>query len=288
MKFILITGLSGAGKSQAANFLEDVGYFTVDNMPAVMIPEFVQLCMEEVPQHEKVALVSDIRGGTNFAALFTALDRMKELGCDYTLLFLEASVPTIIRRYKETRRSHPLAGGGLSLEEAMQKEWELMAPVRARADEIIDSTNFATTAKLRSTLLERLGESTNTGMGVSVMSFGFKYGLPLEGDLIFDVRFLPNPFYIPELRKLSGLDQPVLDYLNRFPETQAFLDKLRDMLAFLLPLYEKEGKTALTIAVGCTGGQHRSVALCHSTALMVRELGFPVTEHHRDISRDRK
>lgn len=288
MKFILITGLSGAGKSQAANFLEDVGYFTVDNMPAVMIPEFVRLCMEETPQHEKVALVSDIRGGTNFAALFTALDWMKEQGCDYTLLFLEASVPTIIRRYKETRRSHPLSGEGLSLEEAMQKEWALLAPVRARADEIIDSTNFATTAMLRSTLLERLGETTNTGMSVSVMSFGFKYGLPLEADLIFDVRFLPNPFYIPELRKLTGLDQPVLDYLNQYPETQTFLDKLEEMLSFLLPLYAKEGKTALTIAVGCTGGQHRSVALCHSATMMVRGMGFPVTEHHRDIARDRK
>ncbi|MCD8126915.1 MAG: RNase adapter RapZ [Clostridiales bacterium] len=288
MRFILITGLSGAGKSRAANFLEDVGYFTVDNMPAVMIPEFVQLCMEETPQHEKVALVSDIRGGTNFAALFTALDWMKERGCDYTLLFLEASVPTIIRRYKETRRSHPLSGEGLSLEEAMQKEWALLAPVRARADEIIDSTNFATTAMLRSTLLERLGENANTGMSVSVMSFGFKYGLPLEADLIFDVRFLPNPFYIPELRKLTGLDQPVLDYLNQYPETQTFLDKLEEMLSFLLPLYAKEGKTALTIAVGCTGGQHRSVALCHGATVMVRGMGFPVTEHHRDIARDRK
>ncbi len=288
MKFILITGLSGAGKSQAANFLEDVGYFTVDNMPGVMIPEFVRLCMEETPQYEKVALVSDIRGGTNFAALFTALDWMKEQGCDYTLIFLEASVPTIIRRYKETRRSHPLSGEGLSLEEAVEKEWALLAPVRARADEIINSTNFATTAKLRSTLLERLGENTDTGMSISVMSFGFKYGLPLEADLIFDVRFLPNPFYIPELRKLTGLDQPVLDYLNQYPETQTFLDKLKEMLSFLLPLYAKEGKTALTIAVGCTGGQHRSVALCHSTTVMVREMGFPVTEHHRDIARDRK
>jgi UPF0042 nucleotide-binding protein len=288
MKLIVITGLSGAGKSQAANFLEDIGYYTVDNIPAVMIPSFAQLCLDEAHLHEKVALVSDIRGGTNFDALFSAIDQVRAVGCDCTLLFLEASVPTIIRRYKETRRLHPLAVNGVSLEEAVRREWELLTPVRDRADEIIDSTNFATTAKLRSTLFERLGENIQTGMSVSTMSFGFKYGIPLEADLIYDVRFLPNPFYIPELRKQTGLDAPVQDYLNQFEETHRFLEKLDDLLAFLLPLYAKEGKTNLTIAVGCTGGQHRSVALCRALTDTIRSLGYPVTEHHRDLARDQK
>lgn len=288
MKFIVITGLSGAGKSQAANFLEDVGYYTVDNIPMKLIPTFAQLCLEEVYPREKVALVSDIRSGTNFEALFSAVEQLKAAGCECKLLFLEATLPTIIRRYKETRRSHPLAGDGCSLEEAVQREWTLLEPLRNRADEIIDSTSFATTAKLRSTLFERLGERVESGMAVSVMSFGFKYGVPLEADLTLDVRFLPNPFYIPELRKLTGLDQPIQDYLNGFPETGAFLTKMQDLLAFLLPLYAKEGKTSLTIAVGCTGGQHRSVALCHALTGTVRALGFAATEHHRDMTRDMK
>lgn len=288
MKFIVITGLSGAGKSQAANFLEDIGYYTVDNIPMALVPTFAQLCLDEIYPHDRVALVSDVRSGTSFDALFSALDRLKEAGCDCKLLFLEASIPTIINRYKETRRSHPLAGEGGSLEEALHREYQLMAPVRERADEIINSTSFATTAKLRSTLFERLGEHAGSGMTVSVLSFGFKYGIPLEADLTFDVRFLPNPFYIPELRKKTGLDRPVQDYLNSFPETHQFLAKLRDLLAFLLPLYAKEGKTSLTIAVGCTGGQHRSVALCHALTQTVRDLGFSVTEHHRDLARDQK
>lgn len=288
MRFIVITGLSGAGKSQAANFLEDIGYYTVDNIPVALIPSFTQLCLEEQPPHEKVALVSDIRSGTNFEGLFTALEQLRAAGCDCKLLFLEATIPTIIRRYKETRRSHPLAVGGCSLEEAVRREWALLSPVRERADEIINSTNFATTAKLRSTLFERLGENAKTGMTVSMMSFGFKYGIPLEADLLYDVRFLPNPFYIPELRRKTGLDSEVQDYLNQFPETARFLEKLNDLLSFLLPLYAKEGKTALTIAIGCTGGQHRSVALCHALTQTIRAIGFPVTEHHRDMARDQK
>lgn len=288
MKFIVITGLSGAGKSQAANFLEDVGYYTVDNIPMQLVPTFAQLCLEEIYPHDKIALVSDIRSGTNFEALFSAVDQLKAAGCACSLLFLEASLPTIIRRYKETRRSHPLAADGCSLEEAVQREWALLEPLRNRADEIIDSTSFATTAKLRSTLFERLGENAGSGMTVSVLSFGYKYGVPLEADLMLDVRFLPNPFYIPELRKKTGLDKPIQDYLNGFPETHTFLNRMRELLAFLLPLYAKEGKTSLTIAVGCTGGQHRSVALSRALAQTVRELGFPVTEHHRDMTRDMK
>lgn len=288
MKFIVITGLSGAGKSQAANFLEDAGYYAVDNIPMKLVPTFVQLCLDEVYPRDKIVLVSDIRSGTNFEAVFDAIDRLKAAGCDCKLLFLEAALPTIIRRYKENRRSHPLAGEGCSLEEAVQREWTLLEPLRRRADEIIDSTNFATTAKLRSTLFERLGEHAGEGMTVSVLSFGYKYGVPLEADLMFDVRFLPNPFYIPELRKLTGLDRPVQDYLNGFEDTHKFLKYMEELLRFLLPLYAKEGKTSLTLAVGCTGGQHRSVALCRALAQTARALGYGVTEHHRDLARDMK
>lgn len=289
MRFIIISGLSGAGKSQAARFLEDAGFYTVDNMPAVLMPPFAQVCRDGGSRYEKVALVSDIRGGADFTDFFAAMDQMKAMGCDVKLLFLEASTEVVIKRYKETRRTHPLCGvTGLSLEEAIEQEAVLLADVRKRADYIINSTTFATTSKLRSTLLELFGTQKNVGLEVSVLSFGYKYGIPMEADLVMDVRFLPNPFYVAELRRLTGLDQPVQDFLHGCPETGQFLALYRKNLEFLLPLYEEEGKSVLIIAVGCTGGQHRSVALCHAIAEQVAELGYAVREHHRDLARDRK
>ncbi|MCD8190384.1 MAG: RNase adapter RapZ [Clostridiales bacterium] len=289
MHFIIISGLSGAGKSQAAKFLEDAGYYTVDNMPAVLMPRFAEVCRSGGKRYEKVALVSDIRGGADFSDFFAALDEMKAMGCDVKLLFLEASTEAVIKRYKETRRTHPLCTAcDLSLAEAIEKERGLLSQVREQADYLIDSTTFSSTSKLRNTLLEMFGTPKNAGLEISILSFGYKYGIPLEADLLMDVRFLPNPFYLPELRKLTGLDKPVTDFLWKYPETDQFLALCRKNLEFLLPLYATEGKTVLIIGVGCTGGQHRSVAMCHAIAEQVAELGYAVREHHRDMTRDRK
>ncbi|MCC8075053.1 MAG: RNase adapter RapZ [Clostridiales bacterium] len=288
MRFIIISGLSGAGKSQAAKFLEDAGYYTVDNIPAVLMPRFAEVCRSGGSRYEHVALVSDIRGGVDFSDFFSALDEMKSMGCEVKLLFLEASTEAVIKRYKETRRTHPLCTAyGLSLAEAIEEERELLSQVRERADYIIDSTTFTSTSKLRNTLLEMFGVQKSGGLEVSVLSFGYKYGVPLEADLLMDVRFLPNPFYLPELRKLTGLDKPVTDFLYKYPETGQFLALYRKNLEFLLPLYAAEGKSVLIIGVGCTGGQHRSVAMCHAIAGQVAELGYTVREHHRDMTRDR-
>ncbi|MCD7843306.1 MAG: RNase adapter RapZ [Clostridiales bacterium] len=289
MRFIIISGLSGAGKSQAAKFLEDAGYYTVDNIPAVLMPRFAEVCRSGGSRYENVALVSDIRGGVDFSDFFSALDEMKSMGCEVKLLFLEASTEAVIKRYKETRRTHPLCTAyGLSLAEAIGEERELLSQVRERADYIIDSTTFTSTSKLRNTLLEMFGVQKSGGLEVSVLSFGYKYGIPLEADLLMDVRFLPNPFYLPELRKLTGLDKPVTDFLYKYPETGQFLALYRKNLEFLLPLYAAEGKSVLIIGVGCTGEQHRSVAMCHAIAGQVAELGYTVREHHRDMTRDRK
>ena len=291
MQFVIISGLSGAGKSQAGKFLEDAGFYTVDNMPAVLMPRFAEIASDGAGgRYEKVALVSDIRGGKNFDPLFKALDEMRAMGCDCKLLFLEASTHAVIKRYKETRRVHPLAEPGESLETTIRREKDLLAPVRARADYILDSTNFHTTAQLRAALMEMFDSAVGEQhrFTVNVLSFGFKHGIPLDADLVMDVRFLPNPFYLPELRYKVGLDQEVQDYLEKYKETGEFKQKMEDMLRFLLPLYEEEGKTNLVICMGCTGGQHRSVAMAHAVAQMVEKMGYPVTEQHRDMNRERK
>lgn len=291
MQFVIISGLSGAGKSQAGKFLEDAGFYTVDNMPAVLMPRFAELAIDGAgSRYEKVALVSDIRGGNNFDPLFKALDEMRAMGCDCKLLFLEASTQAVIKRYKETRRMHPLSEPGESLENTIRREKDLLAPVRARADYILDSTNFHTTAQLRAAILEMFGGQVGEErrFSVNVLSFGFKHGIPLEADLVMDVRFLPNPFYLPELRYKVGLDQEVQDYLEGYKETGQFKEKMEDLLRFLLPLYEEEGKTNIVICMGCTGGQHRSVAMAHAVAQMVEKMGYPVSEQHRDMNRERK
>lgn len=289
MQMIIISGLSGAGKSKAGEFLEDAGFYTIDNMPAALMTRFAELCLDGGnSRYNKVAMVSDIRGGKNFDDLFTALDDMKAMGIDCKLLFLEASTPAIIQRYKETRRNHPLAVGEISLSQAVEREKELLIPVRERADYIINSTTFRTNAKLRSVLLQMFGDGDHRQLQVNVQSFGYKYGLPLEADLVLDVRFLPNPFYKAELRQHNGLEEPVRDYLFQYEETATFLRKLEDLLRFLLPLYEEEGKSSLVIAVGCTGGQHRSVAMAHAIVQQIQAIGYPVTESHRDMTRERK
>ena len=286
MKFILIFGLSGAGKSKAASFLEDMGYYVVDNMPAALIPKFAELCMASPGRYDKVVLVTDIRGGQTFDGLFDALDKLHDMGCDYKILFVEASVEAIIKRYKETRRNHPLSKTGRSLEEAVQLERSALEPVRQRAEYIVD-TSALPTAKLRGEMLRLFGSGdTASAMSVSVISFGFKYGIPIEADLVFDVRFLPNPYYIAELRHQTGLDQGVWDFIFGYQQTRDFMKHLEGLIGFLLPLYVEEGKTALVIGVGCTGGHHRSVAITRALAEFIRQKGYSAAENHRDMTRE--
>ena len=280
MKTLIISGLSGAGKSKAASYLEDAGYYIVDNMPAAMILRFAEFARGT--HYERVALVYDVRNATSYTELFGVLDQLKTL-CECRLLFLDAAPKTIIKRYKETRRRHPLAGKADTLEEAVYKEQELLSPVRARADVVIDTTDLST-AQLQQEMLHRFAEDSG-GMSVTVTSFGFKHGLPLEADLVFDVRCLPNPYYQETLRRQTGLDAPVADYVFSFQASTGLLDHIKDLLAYSLPLYAEEGKTNLVIAVGCTGGHHRSVAMAHRLAEFCRRSGYPTLETHRDITR---
>ena len=285
MDILIISGLSGAGKSKAASYLEDMGFYIVDNMPAAMILKFAEFCAGGSGRYDRVALVYDVRTASSFTELFDVLDKLRAMEGACRMLFLEAEPEVIIKRYKETRRRHPLADQTDSLEEAVRQERELMQPVRERADYVID-TSHTSTAQLRGELLRLFGDPEEKGgMTVSVTSFGFKYGLPLEADLVFDVRFMPNPFYIEELRPQTGLDQAVSDYVFSFQQTQGYLKRLEDLLAFSLPLYAEEGKTSLVIAVGCTGGHHRSVAVTHALAEFISGQGYQVSENHRDMNR---
>ena len=258
MQFIIVSGLSGAGKSRAASDLEDLGFYCVDNMPAEMIPQFASLCLATKGRYEKVALVTDVRSSMTFDSLFQSLDKLDEMHLEYAIFFIEASTEVIIKRFKETRRLHPLMRDGTPVLQAVERERQLLEPVRTRASAIIDTTNLST-GKLRGKLIDLVaGGVRERAMHVTVLSFGFKYGLPLDADLVFDVRFLPNPYYIPELKALTGLDEPVRNFIFQYQQTKDFLEKTEDLLAFLLPNYVDEGKTDLVIAVGCTGGQHRS------------------------------
>lgn len=286
MEILIISGLSGSGKSRAATFLEDIGYYIVDNLPAEMMLKFANFCTASGGRYDRVALVYDVRAGEPFQRLVDVVDKLRRKGgVRCRMLFLEADTRAIISRYKETRRSHPLCAEGLSIEEAVRRERELLAPVRERADFVLDTSAFST-AKLRSELLSLFGGGdTQQALNVSVMSFGFKNGLPLEADLVFDVRFLPNPYYMPELKHLTGLDEPVREYVFASEAAERFLERLEPLLAFLLPQYLQEGRTELVIAVGCTGGRHRSTAMAHHLANYIGELGYPVSESHRDISR---
>lgn len=285
MEFIIVSGLSGAGKSKAASFLEDIGFYCVDNLPAQLIPPLAQLCMASPGKYDRVALVTDIRGGQTFDGLFAALDELDAMKCGHKILFVEAAAETIIKRYKETRRNHPLAKDGRTLLQAVEQERAAMEPVRKRSEYIIDTTALST-AKLRGEVLRLFGTpGAGPEMSVSVVSFGFKYGIPIEADLVFDVRCLPNPFYIAELRQQTGLDQGVRDFLWGYRQTSELMKHLEELMSFLLPLYVEEGKSALVIGVGCTGGQHRSVAVTRALADFIRQKGYNASENHRDMTR---
>ena len=285
MEILIISGLSGGGKSKAASFLEDIGYYTVDNLPAEMMMKFAGFCAASSGRYDRVALVYDVRSGEPTDMLIDTLEQLKASGVNCRMLFLEADTPTIINRYKETRRMHPLQAKGLSVEEAVRRERALMQPVRDHADFVLDTSSLST-AKLRSEMLNLFGTpSDRGGLNVSVLSFGFKHGIPIESDLVFDVRFMPNPYYVAELKNKTGLDQEVRDFVFSFRQTHEFMAQLEKMITFLLPLYSEEGKTVLVIDIGCTGGHHRSVAVAHELAEYIARMGYQVTENHRDISR---
>ncbi len=285
MRFLIVTGQSGAGKSRTASTLEDLGYYCVDNLPPELIMQFAEICLATTGRFEKVALVSDVRAGQNFDGLLDSMDALDKKGVEYSVVYVEASAEVIMRRYKETRRTHPLSKDGTPLQDAVQKEKQLLARVRERADFIVNTTNL-TTAALRTELISMFeGDAPQRAMVVSVTSFGFKYGLPADADLVFDVRFLPNPYYIAELRPKTGLNPEVRDFVFSYNQTRDYFAKLEELLGFSLPLYFEEGKTNLVIAVGCTGGRHRSVAIAKALGEYVAKRGYPTLVNHRDIER---
>lgn len=281
-QFVLITGLSGGGKSQAASIFEDMGYYCVDNLPPELLPRFIEVCLAADGKYDRVALVSDLRAYEEFSGLQAEVKKWKLLGVDLRVLFLEASEDTILNRYKATRHRHPLDREGTDVLEAIRREKEKLLPLREHADTVLNTTGF-TLNQLKLHLNKLYAPEATDGMNVHICSFGYRKGLPEGADLVWDVRFLPNPYYIPEMKKLTGLDKPVHDYVCSFPETMEFIRMLRELLRFLLPRYQAEGKTSLMIAVGCTGGQHRSVTIAEELCGIVRSLGYSVDCTHRDV-----
>ncbi|GAB6935150.1 RNase adapter RapZ [Calditerricola yamamurae] len=284
VNLVIITGMSGAGKTVAMQSLEDLGFFCVDNLPPVLIPKFADVIQQSGGKIEKVALVIDLRGREFFQSLFDAFEQLAHMpGVRTYILFLDASDQVLIQRYKETRRRHPMAGAG-SVLDGIRRERRLLEELKGRANEVIDTTNLRP-AQLKERLAQRFGQLALNRLAVHVVSFGFKYGLPLDADLVFDVRFLPNPHYIPALRTQTGCDPAVYEYVFQWKETQEFVDKLLALLRFLLPYYEREGKNHVVIGIGCTGGKHRSVAIAEYLARALRD-AYGVTVTHRDLQKD--
>ena len=282
MKTIIVTGLSGAGKSQAMNCLEDLGYYCVDNMPPMLIDSFIKLTSEGSSQFEKAAFAIDVRIGDLFSDIEKSLDDLAAKGVEYKILFLEASERVLIRRFNETRRKHPLSEGKNTVN-GIRKEKELLQSLRDRADYVIDTSNMKV-ARLWEEVKDLMtsGESEKTFV-INIYSFGYKRGVPLSADMIFDMRFIPNPYYVKSLKPLTGNNKKVRDFVMRQDVTQEFLDKLEPMLDFLIPFYMKEGKYNLNLAFGCTGGHHRSVATANEVAERLKQKGRRVTLEHRDL-----
>ena len=285
MKFLIISGMSGAGKTRAADVLEDMDYYCVDNMPAALLPKLAEFCMGMGGRYEKVALVTDIRDKDGVDTIFSSLDQLWSLGCDYQILFMEADLRTIVKRYKESRRPHPLQAEAGSLEAAVALESKRLDRLRMNADFVINTTGL-TLGMLQAEIYKRfMADAAARRLRVTVMSFGFKYGLPIEADMVLDARFLPNPYYDESLRSRTGLDREVCDYVFRDGTGAEFMEHLRRLFAFLLPRYVEEGKSGLTIAVGCTGGRHRSVAVASALAEMIRSLGHSAELVNRDMEK---
>ena len=288
MRFVIVTGMSGAGKSTVLKFLEDIGFFCIDNLPPSLIPKFIELCENPSFNNENVALGIDIRGGRLFSELFSFLSEIEKDNNRFEILFLDCENDILLKRYKESRRDHPLNAKGERLIDGIEKERKLLSDIKNRADYIIDTTHMLT-RQLRIQLSDIFLEGKDfESLMITVLSFGFKYGIPSDADLVFDVRFIPNPFYITELKTLTGNDVAVRDYVMKWPEAEEFKAKLTDMCEFLIPNYIKEGKNQLVIAIGCTGGKHRSVTLANELYNNLKRVGHSVIIAHRDIDKDGK
>ena len=288
MEFLIITGQSGAGKSIAMKSLEDIGYYCADNIPPALIPTFYELCEKSADKHlKKIAVVTDVRSGSAFDDLFSCLDKLWTENKKCKILFLDAGDDILLHRFKETRRKHPLSDDTDSIEAALEMERRLLSPVRTRADYVID-TSLLSSAQLRERISAMFLGDSSLGFTVTCMSFGFKYGIPAEADLVFDVRCLPNPFYIPELKEHTGMEACVFDYVMSFESSIGFAGRMADLVDFSLPLYQKEGKSQLVIAVGCTGGKHRSVTLTRVLYKHLLDSGQRTIVHHRDIDKHRR
>ena len=285
MRYTIVTGMSGSGKTKVIRYLEDMGYFCIDNMPPVLIPKFSEMLSAVNGNFNNVALVIDIRVGNMINELLKQIDELKKKGYDCTLLYLDASDETLVKRYKETRRSHPLEGEG-GLLEAIRTERGMLSALFNDADYVIDTSDL-TAAQLLSKLKEIYAPaSTGQSLKINVMAFGYKYGMPLDADLVFDVRCFPNPFYIDELKRLTGNDKAVQDYVMSFPTAVEFMKKLEDLMSFMIPLYIEEGKISLTIAIGCTGGKHRSVTMTNKLADYLKSENYDVNVSYRDLGKE--
>lgn len=281
-KLLIVTGMSGAGKTRALQSLEDMGYYCIDNLPPVLIPKFTELCYQGGDRVSHVALVVDIRGGEFFDALHDALQSLKDMQIDYNILFMEADDKVLVSRYKESRRNHPLSVGGRIMT-GLKKERDMLSDLRDQATYIIDTSNMKA-AELKDFLKSKFFQKqAYSRMTVSVVSFGFKYGIPMDADMMWDVRFLPNPFYIEEFRHKTGRVPAVSEYINNFEVTKEFKEKYFDVMKFLIPQYEQEGKSQCVIAVGCTGGMHRSVNMAEALGHFLTEEGHRVVIEHRDM-----
>lgn len=283
MELIIVTGMSGAGKSLASKALEDIGYYCVDNMPPALMPPFLQLCHRSSQPLERIALVTDVRAGTLFEELQAVLPVLAEAVDTCQVLFLDCNTEVLRRRFKESRRTHPLANAECTIETALAQERELLAPLFEMADYRIDTT-YLNSAQLKSRISDYFRDEPDTEMQVQIMSFGFKYGYPAEADIMLDVRCLPNPYYAEELRPLTGMDKAVQDYVLNNPDAPVFLSRLKALLDHLLPLYQKEGRSHLVIAIGCTGGKHRSVTMVNELAKSFPDRHLLV--YHRDMGRE--
>ncbi len=286
MQLIIVTGMSGAGKSTVIQILEDMNYFCVDNLPPALLFKFFELIEKSEEPEKKIALVIDVRAGKYLQDFFLYLDGLRDRGVPSSILFLETVDRVIVDRFKETRRRHPLADCEGGILAGIKKEREILQEIKGRADLIIDTSNM-TAAKLRERIRKQLGDDCKERFQISFMSFGYKYGVPIDADLMVDVRFLPNPFYLPELKEKTGDDKEVQDYVFSQEATEVFLNKYMDLLLFLLPMYEKEGKSNLTVAIGCTGGKHRSVTLVNYLQEEIAKLGYYTQKRHRDIEKGR-
>lgn len=286
MELLIVTGMSGAGKSQAISALEDIGYYCVDNMPPALMAPFMELCRQSSQNLKRVALVTDVRAGTLFSELLAVLPALQAAADHSSILFLDCSNETLCHRYKETRRHHPLAGDGRAIEEALQAERETLAPLLEMADYRIDTT-LLNNAQLKSRLADLFMHQPDTTMTVQVFSFGFKYGPAAEADIVLDMRCLPNPYYIEELRPLTGMETAVQEYVMRSPDAVEYLNRIIALLEHTIPMYQKEGRRQLIVGIGCTGGKHRSVTMVNRVTAALKEItDSPILTYHRDMGRE--